>query len=81
MSEDISRSNIAAVPEDVDKCLLIDGSDVQTKVGHVAKFHPDENKNDLEENFALNDLVYLKKCDEKNEFIGLTKEVFDLFLY
>jgi len=75
MSEDISRSNIAAVPEDVDKCLLIDGSDVQTKVGHVAKFDPNEKKNDLDENILLDDSVDLKKSKKTNQFIGLTKEV------
>ncbi len=81
MNENICRSNIGGVAEDVDKCLLIDGSDVQTKVGHVAKFDPNENKNDLEENVLLKDLLYLKKCEEKSEFIGLTKEVFHLFIY
>jgi len=71
---------MAAVPEDIHESLLIDGSDVQTKVGHVAKFDPDEkNKNDLEENIILDDLVHFKKVKDNNQFIGLTKEVFRLF--
>jgi hypothetical protein len=61
--------NMADVPE---KSLLIDGTDVQTKVGHVAKFDPDENKNDLED---IRDLVDFKKEKNNNQFIGLTKEV------
>jgi len=65
---------MAAVPE---KSLLIDGSDVETKVGHVAKFDPDENKNDLED---IGDLVDFKKEKSNNQFIGLTKEVIYLFL-
>lgn len=78
MSEGTSSSNIAAVPDDVHKSLLIDGSDVQTKVGHVAKFDRDDKRNDLDENIVLDDIVHFKKTKEDNQFIGLTKEVFIL---
>jgi len=76
----MSGSNIATVPEDVHKLLVIDGSDVETKVGHVAKFDPDEKNNDLEENIILHQLVNHKKAKENNQFIALTKEVFHLFI-
>jgi len=75
MSEGIQISNVAGVPEDVHQSLLADGSGVETKVGHVAKFHPDEKKNDLEEHIVGDDRVYYKKKKENNEFIGLSKEV------
>lgn len=75
MSEGISTSNVAAVPDDVHKSLLT-GSDVETKVGHVAKFDRDDKENDLEENLALDDhVVHYKKPKENNQFVALTKEV------
>ncbi len=75
----MSESNSPmSVPEMVHHSLLTDKSDVETKVGHVAKFDVDENKNDLEEN---NRFINYKKEKENNQFIGLTKEVCFIFLY
>ena len=61
MSEGIARSNIGVVPDDVHQSLLVDGSDVETKVGPVAKFHPVGKKHDLEENIVLDEIVHNKK--------------------
>ncbi len=49
----MSEGILAAVPEDVYQSLLIDGSDVQTKLDHVAKFDSDEKRNDLDEFIGL----------------------------
>jgi hypothetical protein len=65
----MSESN--TVPDDSNELLLNEKSDVQTKVGHVAKFDSDENQNDLELNFVQDHSIISKK---ENQFIGLTKE-------
>jgi hypothetical protein len=52
--------------------LFNDQSDVQTKVGHVAKF------NENEDNILLDQLVTEK---QDNQFIGLTKEVFFSYFF
>ena len=58
---------------DIHESLLNDESDVKTKVGHVAKFDSNENKDDLENEIIQEDLFLGKK--ENQQFIGLTKEV------
>jgi hypothetical protein len=77
----MSSSSVAAVPEEVHQSLLVDGSDVQTKVGHVAKFSSDENKNEIEDNILLDQLISYEKTKENNQFIALSKEVFDKIFF
>ncbi|CAM4863318.1 unnamed protein product [Rotaria socialis] len=75
MSE-ATRTNTAGttIPTDASESLLIDGTDVRTKVGHVAKFNQDGDNNDLDDNIVLDDLDNYKKPKGSNEFVGLTKE-------
>jgi hypothetical protein len=75
MSEGIrSSSSIAAVPEDIHEKLLIDRSDVESKVGHVAKFGPvGKQTSNIDQ---LEQIIETK--GKNNQFIGLTKEVFYL---
>ncbi|CAF3405217.1 unnamed protein product [Rotaria socialis] len=75
MSE-ATRTNTAGttIPIDASESLLIDGTDVRTKVGHVAKFNQDGDNNDLDDNIVLDDLDNYKKPKGSNEFVGLTKE-------
>ena len=80
MSEAIaSSSSIAAVPEDVHAGLLIDESDVKSKLGHVAKFHPAvEGKytpHDVEQTIEISEFRGLTTPKTNNQFVGLTKEV------
>ncbi|CAF0940534.1 unnamed protein product [Rotaria sordida] len=74
MTEDIRITNEGQVPVDVRQALLRDGTDVQTKVGHVAKFNHDGESSKLDENIAVEDFDNYKKPKDNNEFIGLTKE-------
>lgn len=76
MSQNIEMHNVAALSDDVRQNLLSGGSDVQTKVGPVAQFHPHGKARDLEETPALDELVQYKKPKETQQFVGLTKEVF-----
>ncbi|CAF3391318.1 unnamed protein product [Rotaria sp. Silwood1] len=74
MSEDIQTSNEGQVPVDVHQALLRDGTDVQTKVGHVAKFNHDGESSKLDENIVVESFDNYKKPKDNNEFIALTKE-------
>lgn len=77
MSEATQTSAMAStVPVDVRQSLLVDGADVQTKVGHVAKFSQDGDNSNLDENIALEELDDFQKPKGNNEFVGLTKEVY-----
>ncbi|CAF0978935.1 unnamed protein product [Adineta steineri] len=69
MSEKIQISKTKDVSDEAHQVLIVDGSDVQTKVGHVAKFHPSG-----EQNIVVDEIVQYKKPKENNEFIGLTAE-------
>ncbi|CAF1276716.1 unnamed protein product [Adineta ricciae] len=71
MSEKAETTSSVVVPDDVHQSLLTDGSDVQTKVGPVAKFHRDGEERDLE---TIDELVGYKKAKINKEFVGLTKE-------
>lgn len=72
MSEDISPRQLGKVPEDTHEVFL---SDVQAKVGHVAKFGANEKRNDLEENLLLEQLSPHAKGKASEAFVGLSKEV------
>jgi hypothetical protein len=72
-------SSTAAVPEDING-ILIDGSEVKSKVGHVARF------DNIDDNISNDDLTSVREVYQLNfnndqqinnstEFIGLTKEV------
>lgn len=80
MSEAVaSSSSIAAVPEDVHAGLLTDESEVKSKLGHVAKFHPSvEGKytpHDLEQPIEISEFRGFTTPKTNNQFVGLTKEV------
>lgn len=73
MSEKVSSSSsVAAVPDEAHQVLLVDGTDVQTKVGHVAKFQSVPEKGD---DIDLDDLKGYKLAKPSDEFVGLTTEV------
>ena len=68
MSEKVvSSSSVAAVPDDSRQVLLTDGTDVQSKVGHVAKFQTDT--------IDLDDLQGYRVARPTDDFTGLTVEV------
>ncbi|CAF2794545.1 unnamed protein product [Rotaria sp. Silwood2] len=80
MSEDIQTSNEGQVPVDVRQALLRDGTDVQTKVGHVAKFNHDGESSKLDENIVVEDFDNYKKPKDNNEFVALTKEELQAYI-
>jgi hypothetical protein len=75
-------SSTAAVPEDVNG-ILFDGSEVKSKVGHVARF------DNIDDNISHDDELYStsvrqiyqltsnndQQINNSTQFIGLTKEV------
>ena len=75
MTENAQTSDVPSVREETRESLLADDTNVQTQVGHVAKFNQDEIKSNGEENVALNKPVNFKKLANNEEFVGLTKEV------
>ena len=80
MSEAIaSSSSIAAVPEDVHQVLLVDGTEVKSKLGHVAKFQPEVESrydaHDQEQPIKVNEFNGYTTAKPNNQFVGLTKEV------
>lgn len=63
----ISSTSVAAVPDETRQVLLNDGTDVQSKVGHVAKFQT--------ESIDLDDRSGYRTTKAAEEFVSLTVEV------
>lgn len=62
----VSSSSVAAVPDETRQVLLNDGTDVQSKVGHVAKFQT--------ESIDLDDRPSYRTTKPTEEFVSLTVE-------